>query len=96
MNKKDLQKIEINVHGRKFPVKITEEEEVSVRKIEKQVNDKIKEFKLRYTGIEMEDCLSMVLLTYAFDLHKSSNFLHDQQFTAKMDELESMLDTALL
>lgn len=92
----DLKKIEINVSGRKYPVKVSDQEESSIRKIETQVNDKIKEFKLRYAGINQEDCLSMVLLTYAFDLHKSSNFPHDQGMVAKLDNLEMMLDEALL
>lgn len=91
-----MKKIEISVSGRKYPVKISEEEEASVRKLETQVNKKIREFKVQYAGIEQEDCLSMVLLTYAFDLHKSTNIVHDQKLVAKLDDLEVMLDQALL
>ena len=92
----DLKKIEINVSGRKYPVRISDQEEASIREIEEQVNDKINEFRLKYTGINQEDCLSMVLLTYAFDLHKSANYEFDKDIQIKLDKIESALNEALL
>lgn len=90
-------KINIIIAGRKYPVLVSVEEESAVKKMEKEVNDKISEIQRGYDGIDKVDALSMTLLTYAFEsikkskVSESSHTLSD----ANLDEINNILDTAL-
>lgn len=86
-------KINVVIAGRSFPVKVTEEEEKSVRNIEKDINGKVREFQQKYTDKDKLDLVIMVLLTKAFELDKIQS-LEDEiiQAHAQIDTLESTLD----
>lgn len=89
-------KINVVVAGRSFPVKVTEEEEKSVRNIEKDINSQIQEYRKKYTDKDKLDLVIMVLLTKAFDLDKIQSLENDiSQTHAQIDTLESTLDQLL-
>lgn len=89
-------KINVVVAGRSFPVKVTEEEEKSVRNIEKDINSKIQEYRKKYTDKDKLDLVIMVLLTQAFELDKIQSLKDDiSQAHAQLDTLESTLDQLL-
>jgi len=89
-------KINVVVAGRSFPVKVTEEEEKSVRNIEKDINSKIQEYRKKYTDKDKLDLVIMVLLTQAFELDKIQSLEGDiSQAHAQLDTLESTLDQLL-
>ena len=86
-------KINVVIAGRSFPVKVTEEEEKSVRNIEKDINSQVLEFQKKYTEKDKLDLVIMVLLTKAFDLDKIQNLENDiSQAHAQIDTLESTID----
>ncbi len=86
-------KINVVVAGRSFPVKVTEEEEKSVRNIEKDINSQVREFQQKYTDKDKLDLVIMVLLTKAFELDKIQSLEDDiSQAHAQIDTLESTLD----
>ena len=86
-------KISVVIAGRSFPVKITEEEETSVRSIEKDINSQVTEFQQKYTDKDKLDLVIMVLLTKAFELDKIQSLENDiTQAHAQIDTLESTLD----
>ena len=62
-----MKSIEVNIAGRKYPVKVTEEEEILVLDIVNEVNQKLKDFQTTYRMKDKQDHLSMALLTYALD-----------------------------
>ena len=95
MSEELLRTINVNVAGRMFPVKVTEEEEIAVRQIEKDLNHRIKEFQLEYATKDKHDAISMTLLTYAFDLHKSKKITENIAVDNKLDIIEDILDEAL-
>ena len=89
-------KINVVIAGRTFPVKVTEEEEKSVRNIEKDINSKVREFQQKYTDKDKLDLVIMVLLTKAFELDKIQSLGEDNsQVHAQLDTLESTLDQLL-
>lgn len=89
-------KINVVVAGRTFPVKVTEEEEKSVRNIEKDINSKIQEYRMKYAEKDKLDLVIMVLLTKAFELDKVQSLEDDiSQAHAQIDTLESTLDRLL-
>ncbi|HAV28331.1 MAG TPA: cell division protein ZapA [Saprospirales bacterium] len=86
-------KISVVIAGRSFPMKITEEEETSVRSIEKDINSQVTEFQQKYTDKDKLDLVIMVLLTKAFELDKIQSLEDDiTQAHAQIDTLESTLD----
>ena len=95
MENNHLNTIKIRVGQNSYPVKVNPEEEASILNIEKQVNEKIQSFKLNYDNLDDKDCLSMALLTYAFDLHKSASEEASSSIVEKLISIEALLDTAI-
>ena len=86
-------KINVVIAGRSFPVKVTEEEEKSVRNIEKDINSQVREFQQKYTDKDKLDLVIMVPFTKAFELDKIQSLEDDiTQAHAQIDTLESTLD----
>ncbi|MFT4758043.1 MAG: cell division protein ZapA (FtsZ GTPase activity inhibitor) [Paraglaciecola sp.] len=61
----------ITIAGRPYPLKIKASDEPVLRKIVKEVNEKINRFRLAYPKRDMQDCIAMATLAYAVDLHKA-------------------------
>jgi cell division protein ZapA len=71
MSEQATSNITVVIGGRPFPLKIKDGDEPIIRRIVKEVNDKIALFQNTYPRKENQDWLSMTLLTYAVDLHKA-------------------------
>ncbi|HMQ50004.1 MAG TPA: cell division protein ZapA [Saprospiraceae bacterium] len=96
VQKKDTKNITILIAGRPYPLKINASDEPAIRKIVKEVNEKVNHFQLTYTNKDKQDCLSMALLTYAVDLHKSSLPNRENTVLAeKLAHLEALMDDML-
>lgn len=92
--------ISVLIAGRSYPLKIKVGDEAAIRKIVKEVNEKVNRFQLNYTKKDKQDCLSMALLTYAVDLHKAqlgepSNQENHSGISDKVQQLDSLLDNLL-
>lgn len=92
MQKEELVKMEINIAGKSYPVRVNPDERLLVKNLEKEVNDKIRQYQLAYADISIKDCISMALLSYAFQAKKNSSL---KAIGSKLSSLDSMLDTAL-
>jgi len=98
MDGKDLTNITVLIAGRPYPLKIKLGDEPTIRKIVKEINEKVNQFQLTYTKKDKQDCLSMALLTYAVDLHKYHNNtdpLPMNSLSDKIHELDGLLDQLL-
>ncbi|MEW6469862.1 MAG: cell division protein ZapA [Bacteroidota bacterium] len=60
--------IKVNIAGRSYPVKIKPDEEGSVRKAAKLINDKIKELQENYAVTDKQDLLAMSALQISTQL----------------------------
>ncbi|MEO0724860.1 MAG: cell division protein ZapA [Bacteroidota bacterium] len=93
MTEENMIKITVILAGRPYPLRIKAADEPAVRKIVKEVNDKITTFQSAYAGRDKQDGLSMTLLTYAFDLYKIRQDQHDpnepglHQYLDRIDDL---------
>ncbi len=90
-----LHKIDVTIVGRKFPIKVSSEEEVIVRGIEKKLNHKIHEFQLKYAEKDKLDCVIMALLTIAFENNKKPSNQENGDLDNRLDRLEQLIDSAL-
>lgn len=57
----------IHIAGEQYPVRLTEAEKELAAEIEKEINKKIADFRIKYMVKSNKDILAMILLTYAFD-----------------------------
>ena len=92
--------ITVLIGGRPYPLKIKEGDEPIIRRIVKEVNDKITLFQNTYPRKDRQDHLSMALLTYAVDAHKaqappSHTPAIDLQLSDKLSQIDALLTNAL-
>jgi len=94
MEDQETKNITVVIAGRPYPLKIKGEDEPAIRKIVKEVNEKINKFQLTYTRKDKQDCLSMALLTYAVDLFKAQqNQTRDTIIASRLSQLDHLLDS---
>jgi cell division protein ZapA len=100
MEEQEMTNITVLIAGRPYPLKVKVGDEDAIRKIVKDVNEKVNRFQLTYTKKDKQDCLSMALLTYAVDLHKaktgeSQATSLDPILSDKINQLDELLDHLL-
>ncbi|HHM20551.1 MAG TPA: cell division protein ZapA [Bacteroidetes bacterium] len=100
MEEKDSLELTVTIAGRPYPLKIKSSDEPVIRRIVKQVNEKVTKFQLTYPNREKQDCLAMALLACAVDLHKASSnppapAAQPKELSEKLAHLEALLDGAL-
>lgn len=92
--------ITVLIAGRPYPLKIKEHDEPTIRKIVKEINDKINQFQLTYANKDKQDCLSMAILTYAVDLHKfmlaDKPGVPDPELDNKLNQIDELLNKLLV
>ena len=59
MEEQETINITVVVGSRPYPLRISKDDEPVIRKIVKEVNEKINRFQLSYTNKDKQDCLSM-------------------------------------
>ncbi len=88
--------ITVLIAGRPYPLRIKQGDEATIRKIIKEINEKINRFQLSYSNKDKQDCLAMALLTYAIDLHKVQHSPNlDQSISSRLSEIEGLLASLL-
>ena len=96
MEGQDTKNITVLIDGRPYPLKIKAGDEPAIRKIVKELNEKINKFQITYTNKDKQDCLSMTTLTYAVDLFKATSLAnHDSTLSVKLAQLDELLDKLL-
>jgi cell division protein ZapA (FtsZ GTPase activity inhibitor) len=93
--------ITVLIAGRPYPLRIKEGDEPVIRRIVKEVNDKIALFQNTYPRKDRQDWISMVLLTYAVDVNKAQAFNQtfnqtlDPQLSEKLSQIDDLLSKSL-
>ncbi len=91
----ELKKMTIVIAGRSFPVKANKKEELILPVIEKNLNDQIRQMQLSYADRDMQDCLTMVLLTQAISAQsKEPSFI--PEVSNKIDKLNLEIESTLV
>jgi len=89
-------KITVIVAGRPYPLRIKAEDEPAVRRIVKEVNDKITSFQAAYQDRDKQDALSMAVLTYAFDGYKQrKEAVNEPGLEAQIAAIDDLLSQML-
>jgi cell division protein ZapA len=87
--------INIIIADRSYRLKIAPQDEEVVRKTIKTINEKIVEYKTNFSGKDMQDYVSMVLLWFATEQQKPAISAHTSDDQQKLQRIEDLLDKAL-
>lgn len=94
MEELDSKQLTIIIAGRPYPLKIKAKDEPVIRRIAREINEKINKFQLTYPGREKQDCLAMALLAYAIDLHKAASRpdAPSPEISDRLSRIQAILD----
>ena len=86
----------IIIGDRTYRLKIEPEDEETLRKTVKLINDKIIEFRGTFAGKDMQDFISMVLIWFATEQTKNGGeTILLNETISKLSQMEAMIDKAL-
>jgi len=79
--------IKVNVADRYYPLKISRNDEEKIRKAAKRINEKILQYKQRYTDKDNQDFLAMAALQYVVQVIDNE---HKKDILPILNELEEL------
>ena len=84
--------INVLIGDRTYRIKTNAEDEETIRRTLKTINDKIIEFKTQFAGKDMQDYVAMVLIWYATQATGESNPAIEKNMTDALLKIEEQLD----
>ena len=87
--------IRVNVADRYYPLKVERENEEKIRKAARMINDKVLQYKQRYTDKDVQDFLAMAALQYVIKLTEEEEKLENDYLPDALKELIQKIDTVL-
>lgn len=96
MGEQDNFQITVLIGGRPYPLKIMSSNESVIRRVVRDINDKVNKYQLDYPNRDKQDCLAMTALAIAldFDLAKQDG-ARDPQLSEQLVQLDELLDRLL-
>ncbi|MCB0618405.1 MAG: cell division protein ZapA [Saprospiraceae bacterium] len=92
MAEQDSKQLTVLIANRPYPLKINASDESEIRKIVKEVNERINQFQLTYPNRDKQDCLALAILAFAVDLHRTRQTTFQQDKLAdKLSKLDDLL-----
>jgi cell division protein ZapA len=91
----DKLSIRVNVADRYYPLKVEPENEEKIRKAARMINEKVLQYKQRYTDKDVQDFLAMAALQYVIKLTEEEEKLENDYVPDALKELIQKIDTVL-
>ena len=97
----DTKKITVLIGEKSYMLRISARHEKEFRRTVGEINEKINDFQVAHPQVTQQDCMAMILLTYAADLKRLQNnpSLALQQeredFAADLARIDVLLDNLL-
>jgi cell division protein ZapA (FtsZ GTPase activity inhibitor) len=92
----ELIPINITIADRTYRLKIDKEDEETVRKTVKVINDKILEYKSNLAGKDMQDFVSMAMLWFATEQTKNSTtIINNKEIEDELNTIEQLLTKSI-
>lgn len=92
----DKLSIRLNIADRYYPLIVDRNEEERLRKAAKLINDKILQYKQKYTSKEVQDFMAMVSLQFATKYLECEEKLDEFPIIEKINNLNNELEQFLL
>ena len=91
----DKLSIRVNVADRYYPLKVERENEERIRKAARLINEKVLQYKQRYTDKDVQDFLAMAALQYVIKLTEEEEKIEKDYLPDAIRELILKIDQAL-
>ena len=91
----DKLSIRVNVADRYYPLKVERENEEKIRKAARLINEKVLQYKMRYTDKDVQDFLAMAALQYVIKLTEEEEKLENDYLPDAINELIHKIDSVL-
>jgi cell division protein ZapA (FtsZ GTPase activity inhibitor) len=91
----DKLSIRVNVADRYYPLKVERENEEKIRKAARMINEKVLQYKQRYTDKDVQDFLAMAALQYVIKLTEEEEKLENDNVPDTLKELIQKIDAVL-
>jgi cell division protein ZapA (FtsZ GTPase activity inhibitor) len=91
----DKLSIRINIADRYYPLKVERENEEKIRKAARMINEKVLQYKQRYTDKDVQDFLAMAALQYVIKLTEEEEKLENDYLPDAIKELIQKIDSVL-
>ena len=88
----DKLSIRISIADRYYPLKIVAADEERIRTAARRINEKIEQYRQRYSGRDNQDALSMATLQFVIRLIESENSEHIDPLVKELDSITAQLE----
>ena len=85
--------IRINIADRFYPLKIDRKDEEKIRKAARSINEKVLQYKQRYTDKDTQDFLAMAALQFVIKVIDREDFKEDDEIQEKIRKLNVELES---
>ena len=87
----DKLSIRINIADRYYPLKIDRKDEEKIRKAARSINEKVLQYKQKYTDKDTQDFLAMAALQFVIKVLEKEGDTADSEIFEKIAELNTDL-----
>lgn len=91
----DKLSIRVNIADRYYPLKVERENEEKIRKAARMINEKVLQYKQRYSDKDVQDFLAMASLQYVIKLNEDEERLISDKLPEALRELARKIDDVL-
>jgi cell division protein ZapA len=91
----DKLSIRVNVADRYYPLKVEREDEEKIRRAARLINEKVLQYKQRYTDKDVQDFLAMAALQFVIKLSEEEEKLSSDYLPDALKELTQKIDSVL-
>ena len=91
----DKLSIKVNVAERYYPLRIEKEEEESIRKAARLINEKVLQYKQRYSDKDVQDFMAMTALQYVIKALEIENNNDTAPYIEALNALDKKLENIL-
>jgi len=92
----DKLSIRVNIADRYYPLKVERENEERIRKAARMINEKVLQYKQRYSNKDVQDYLAMASLQYVIKLNEYEERLVTDDIPEALRELARKIDDVLV
>ena len=91
----DKLSIRVNIADRYYPLKVERENEEKIRKAARMINEKVLQYKQRYTDKDVQDFLAMAALQFVTRVIEMEDRFDIQPLEQRLQELNEELEEYL-
>ncbi|MBA4322512.1 MAG: cell division protein ZapA [Odoribacter sp.] len=91
----DKLSIRVNVADRYYPLKVERDDEEKIRQAARLINEKVLQYKQRYSDKDVQDFLAMAALQFVIKLSEEEEKLSSEYLPDALTELTQKIDAVL-